>query len=239
MVIRKIVRIDEEKCNGCGVCVPSCAEGAIRVIDGKAKLVSEVYCDGLGACLGECPLDAISIEEREAPDFDEIEAMKYAARIESQRETVHACPSSRVLMFGGPKDQKNNQTQKNHTPSTLGNWPVQLGLVPPHAPFLKGSEILLAADCVPFAYPDFHSEFLEGKSLLIACPKLDDYDSHLNKLVQILQQAKPVGISVLRMEVPCCGGLTHLVYEASRMAGVTVPIDEITIGIRGEVLTRV
>lgn len=236
MTKRKIVKINEEICNGCGVCVPSCAEGAIQIIEGKARLVSEIYCDGLGACLGECPLGAIEIEEREAPDFDEIAAMKHVALIESRKEPVHACPSARLLSFATSDAAGNAGNHKTQQPSNLSNWPVQLTLVPPQAPFLKGSDILLAADCAPFAYPDFHRDFLGGKSLLIACPKLDDYESHLRKMTQILQQAKPNSISILRMEVPCCGGLTHLVSQACRMAGVTVPIKEITIGIKGQVL---
>jgi Pyruvate/2-oxoacid:ferredoxin oxidoreductase delta subunit len=237
MPVRKIVRIDEEKCNGCGDCVPSCAEGAIQIIEGKAKLVSETYCDGLGACLGECPMDAITIEEREAPEFDEIAAMKHAARAEA-KPPVHACPSMRLMSFDNlaPVEEKRvDETNK----SALSHWPVQLTLVPPHAPFLKQSDIVLAADCVPFAYPDFHRDFLKGKSLLIACPKLDDYEAHLNKLAQIFQQAQPRSVTVLRMEVPCCGGLTHLAEQAARAACVDLPIREVTIGVRGKVLASV
>jgi Pyruvate/2-oxoacid:ferredoxin oxidoreductase delta subunit len=237
MVVRKIIRIDEEKCNGCGVCVPSCVEGAIQIIDGKARLVSETYCDGLGACLGECPLDAITIEEREAPEFDEIAAMKHAARA-GTKEPVHACPSTRLMSFGHHAGVAENPAEKRR-PSMLTNWPVQLTLVPPNAPFLKNSDLLLAADCVPFAYPDFHREFLVGKALLIACPKLDDYEAHLYKLTQVFKQAQPRSVTVLRMEVPCCGGLTHLASQAARDAGVDLRITEVTIGVRGEVLTPV
>jgi Fe-S-cluster-containing hydrogenase component 2 len=234
MPIRKIIRVDEEKCNGCGECVPSCVEGAIQIIDGKARLVSETYCDGLGACLGECPMDAITIEEREAPEFDEIEAMKHAAR-GKVKHPVHSCPSTRMMVFDRPAGHKEKPVEEAQR-STLSNWPVQLTLVPPHAPFLRGADILLAADCVPFAYPNFHRDFLQSKALLIACPKLDDYDAHLEKLTQVFRMAHPRSVMVLRMEVPCCGGLTNLARQASLNSGVNIPIQETTIGVRGEVL---
>lgn len=242
MPIRKIVCIDEEKCNGCGDCVPSCAEGAIQVIDGKARLISETYCDGLGACLGECPMNAITIEEREAPEFDEISAMKHLARNQSTNPS-HTCPSSRLMSFNNllSSEEKcvKNQSDLKTQQSALENWPVQLTLVPPHAPFLKCSDILLAADCVPFAYPDFHRDFLKDKALLIACPKLDDYDAHLARITQIFKQAKPKSVTVLRMEVPCCGGLTHMVKQAASSAGVFAPVTEMTIGIRGQIIGTV
>jgi Fe-S-cluster-containing hydrogenase component 2 len=237
MPIRKIIQIDEEKCNGCGDCVPSCVEGAIQIIDGKAKLVSETYCDGLGACLGKCPMDAITIEEREAPEFDEIAALKHAAK-KAPAPPAHACPSMRLMSFESRVPVEEKAVAKSEQ-SALGHWPVQLTLVPPHAPFLHHSDILLAADCVPFAYPDFHRDFLKGKSLLIACPKLDDYETHLYKLTQIFRQAQPKSVTVLRMEVPCCGGLTHLAEQAARAAGAGLPINEITIGLRGQVLASV
>jgi Pyruvate/2-oxoacid:ferredoxin oxidoreductase delta subunit len=237
MPVRKLIKIDEEKCNGCGECVPSCIEGAIQVVDGKARLVSETYCDGLGACLGECPMDAITIEEREAPEFDEIAAMTHAAQAKV-KEPVHACPSTRLMSFGRHPAVEETPTEKTRL-SMLANWPVQLTLVPPHAPFLKGSDLLLAADCVPFVYPDFHRAFLTGKALLIACPKLDDYEAHLHKLTQIFKQARPRSVTVLRMEVPCCGGLTHLVSQAARDAGIEISVKEVTIGVRGDVLTPV
>ena len=237
MAVRKIIKIDEDKCNGCGECVPSCVEGAIRVIDGKARLVSETYCDGLGACLSECPMDAITIEEREAPEFDEIAAMKHAAKAPA-KPPVHACPSMRLMSFEDRAQIEEQPVEESRKPE-LSHWPVQLTLVPPHAPFLKNSDIVLAADCVPFAYPDFHRDFLKGKGLLIACPKLDDYEAHLQKLTQIFRQAQPRSVTVIRMEVPCCGGLTHLAEQAARNAGVDLPISEVTIGVRGQVLASV
>jgi len=237
MPVRKIVRIDEDKCNGCGACVPSCVEGAIQIIDGKARLVSETYCDGLGACLGDCPMDAITIEEREAPEFDEIAAMKHAAKSPA-KEPVHACPSARLMSFESPIHNVRRPVASVQE-SALSHWPVQLTLVPPHAPFLKGADVVLAADCVPFAYPEFHRDFLKDKSLLIACPKLDDYEAHLYKLTQIFKQAQPKSVTVLRMEVPCCGGLTNLASQAARSGGIELPISEVTIGVRGKVLASV
>jgi len=250
MPVRKIIKIDEEKCNGCGDCVPSCVEGAIQVIDGKARLVSETYCDGLGACLGECPMDAITIEEREAPEFSELEATKHFASVRDEPvepparhsiippPPVHACPSTRMMSFDRRKGIAERPVAHKQT-SALANWPVQLTLVPPQAPFLRGADILLAADCVPFAYPDFHRDLLQGKVLLIACPKLDDYEAHLEKLTQIFRIARPRSVTVIRMEVPCCGGLNNLARQASIASGVRIPIEETTIGVRGQVLTSV
>jgi Pyruvate/2-oxoacid:ferredoxin oxidoreductase delta subunit len=236
MPLRKIVKIDEAKCNGCGECVPSCVEGAIQIIEGKARLVSETYCDGLGACLGRCPMDAITIERREAPQFDETAATNHVTQ-SNVKHPVHSCPSTRMVSFDRESAEKTPAVRTNQ--STLSNWPVQLTLVPAHAPFLKGADILLAADCVPFAYPDFHQDFLEGKALLIACPKLDDYEAHLEKLTQIFSVSRPHSVTILRMEVPCCGGLTNLARQASLESGVSVPIQEITIGVRGQVLASV
>ena len=242
MPVRKIVKFDEDKCNGCGLCVPSCAEGAIQIIDGKAKLVSDTFCDGLGACLGECPMDAIIIEEREAPEFDEDAAMAHVAATRPEtkhRPAPHACPSVRMMAFDEEPEEATSPSGGAPQPSALTNWPVQLTLVPPHAPFLKNADILLAADCAPFAYPDFHRDFLKGKALLIACPKLDDTESYLHKLAQIIRQARPASITVLRMEVPCCGGLTWLVRQAIVNAGLDVPVEEVTVGVQGGVLSRV
>jgi Pyruvate/2-oxoacid:ferredoxin oxidoreductase delta subunit len=236
MSVRKIVCFDEDKCNGCGECVPSCAEGAIQIIDGKARLVSDTFCDGLGACLGECPMDAITIEEREAPEFDEIAAMRHVAAAEKPRAVPLGCPSARLMSFGESSPPHTGNKESQH--SSLNNWPVQLTLVPPHAPFLKNADILLAADCVPFAYPDFHRDFLSGKVLLIACPKLDEFEPYLHKMAQILQQAQPASITILRMEVPCCGGLTHLVKQAVQTSGIKVEVKEITVGVQGKVLAE-
>lgn len=230
--MRKIIKIDEDKCNGCGACAPSCAEGAIKIIDGKAKLVSEVYCDGLGACLGECPQGALTIEEREAADFDEHEVERHLSRERAEQQLPCGCPSTRVAQFEpAPAAARAAAPER----SQLGQWPVQLTLVPANAPFLRGADVLLAADCVPFAYPAFHQEFLRGRALLIACPKLDDFPAHLAKLVEVLRQARPKSITVVHMEVPCCSGLTHMAQQAIRMSGIQVPLEDVTVGIRGQV----
>jgi Pyruvate/2-oxoacid:ferredoxin oxidoreductase delta subunit len=250
---RKIVRIDEEKCNGCGLCVPSCAEGALRIVDGKARLVSEKYCDGLGACLGECPRGAITIEEREAEEFDEkaVEEMKAAARTTNQTAGPHSggpgvtgaplacgCPGSavRVIERNGTGASRHGDDRGDAPApevSELRQWPVQLSLVPPGAPYLKGADILIAADCVPFAFPGFHRRFLKGRAVLVGCPKLDNVDAYLAKLAEIIARAVPRALTVLHMEVPCCFGLTRLVTEAVRRSGVAVPVLDITVGVEG------
>lgn len=244
MVRRKIVQIDEEKCDGCGLCVPSCAEGAIQVIDGKARLVSDVYCDGLGACLGHCPQDAIRIEERDAEEFDEQAAHRHVETLKSSSSThSHSgCPGAAVqnLLNVLPSSQRprrsSAQEETAESPvSALGNWPVQLHLVPPHAPFLHEADLLLVADCVPFAYADFHRRFLRGKPVVIGCPKLDDAPAYVEKLAAILRQASIRSLTVVHMEVPCCMGLMRIAEAAVARVGRSVPLEEVTISIRGEV----
>lgn len=234
---RKIVHIDEEKCNGCGLCTTACAEGALQIVDGKAKLISEKYCDGLGACLGECPQGAIIIEEREADAFDE-HAVEHHLKKKAHVETLPCgCPSTTISQFehSGP-----DAVVKEAVPqeSTLTHWPVQLTLVPPGAPFLRGADVVLASDCVPFAYAGFHQEFLEDHALLVACPKLDDFAAHQRKLVDILRQSGIKSLNVVRMEVPCCSGLTHMAKEAIRLSGRDIPLKETVIGIKGKVLAE-
>lgn len=237
---RKIVNIDEAKCNGCGECVPSCAEGAIQIIDGKAKLVSDVYCDGLGACLGTCPMDAITIEEREAEAFDEAEALAHVAKTaQSAPPSPSACPSggcpgslTRSLQ---PAPAESSAASSNAAPSQLMNWPVQLTLISPASPFLKEADLLLAADCAPCAMPDFHSRFLCGRPLLVACPKLDDASAHIDKLAAILKTASAKSVTILRMEVPCCAGLTQIAREAASRAGTRTRLVEAIVGIDGKI----
>ena len=254
-VLRKIVKIDEEKCNGCGVCVPACAEGALQIVNGKAKLISETYCDGLGACLGECPQGAITIEEREADEFDEVEVehhLHQRERIEEElpcgcpsatvtqfekEEVPFGCPSARVTRFDREEGTRVAPLETAHQPSMLGHWPVQLTLVPPSAPFLQGADLVLAADCVPFAYAGFHRDFLKDHALLVACPKLDDYQAHLRKLIEILRQSQVRSLSVVHMEVPCCSGLVHMAREAMRASGKEIPFREVTVGIRGDLMS--
>jgi len=233
-VLRKIIRIDEEKCNGCGVCVPACAEGALEIVGGKAKLISDKYCDGLGACLGECPQGAITIEEREAEEFDEV-AVKHHLDEEQHAtgELPCGCPSATVVEFerqavgGAP-------VAATYQPSMLNHWPVQLALVPPAAPFLQGADLVLAADCVPFAYAGFHQDFLRGHTLLVACPKLDDFQAHQRKLTDILRSSQVKSLSVVHMEVPCCSGLVHMAKQAMRLSGKDIHFEEVTVGTTGQ-----
>lgn len=231
MIKRKIVRIDEEKCDGCGLCVPACPEGAIQIIDGKARLVSETYCDGLGACLGDCPKGAITIEEREAEPFDE-EAVK--ARLQNHHHVAAACPSAQVLQFEKSGTEDSDAMDTVPVQSQLSQWPIQLTLVPPQAPYLNNADLLIAADCTPFAYPLFHQDLLKGKTILIGCPKLDDPQFYIEKLTQIFKLNNITSVTVAHMEVPCCFGLSYIVKEALSSAGRDIPIEDITIGIKGE-----
>lgn len=253
MAIREMVKIDEEKCNGCGLCVPSCAEGAIQIIDGKARLVADNLCDGLGACLGECPQGAISIEKREADAFEEqavAERLKTIGRVSESHDGSHSppsqsggCPSTRVQSFGGcPSAQVKTVAPPGNPaadvsgqrPSELRQWPVQLHLVPPTAPFLRDADVLIAADCVPFAYADFHKDLLKDKALLIACPKLDDGQAYIEKLSKMFAQAGIRSLTVAIMEVPCCSGLLSIVNRALQNAGVEMSPQVVTVGIGGQ-----
>lgn len=236
--IRKIVKIDEEKCNGCGLCVPACAEGAIQIVDGKAKLISEIYCDGLGACLGECPQGAITIEERAAQGFDEEATKLHLEQMASATEELPCgCSSATVTQFEQPEVTKDSRSEVMHQLPMLSHWPVQLTLVPPQAPFLQGANLVLAADCVPFAYAGFHQDFLKDHSLLVACPKLDDFQAHLKKLTDILRQSEVKSLTVVHMEVPCCFGMVHMAKQAIQLSGKDIPLKEITIGIKGDLKT--
>jgi len=234
-VIRKIVRIDEEKCDGCGVCVPSCVEGALQIVDGKAKLISEIYCDGLGACLGECPQGAITIEERAADEFDEEAVQHHSQEKEHAREELPCgCPSATVTQFEKQEATGTTPEAAVHQQSLLGHWPVQLTLVPPAAPFLQGADLVLAADCVPFAYANFHHDFLKDHALLVACPKLDDFAAHQKKLADILSHSEVKSLTVVHMEVPCCSGLVYMAKQAISASGKDIPFKEVTIGVRGD-----
>ena len=233
---RKIIKIDEEKCDGCGVCVPACVEGALQIVNGKAKLMSETYCDGLGACIGECPQGAIIIEEREAEDFDDEAARRHLEDKEEVTEKLPCgCSSATVVQFEGPESAAVACKDTIPCQSMLGHWPVQLTLVPPTAPFLQGTDLLLVADCVPFAYAGFHQDFLRDHALLVACPKLDDFQAHQMKLTQLLRQAEVKSLTVVHMEVPCCSGLAHMAKQAMQLSGKNIPLNEVTIGIRGNV----
>ncbi len=240
--LRKIIEIDENLCNGCGECVPNCAEGALRIIDGKARVISEIYCDGLGACLGHCPQGALKVIEREAEEFDE-HAVEELLRQNEKKEapiTIHAgCPGSRLHTFQSPCQEANKPVTHAKGASALTHWPVQIRLVPPTAPFLKGAHLLVAADCTAYSYPDFHGELLEGKALMIGCPKFDNAEEYMNKFVEIFKTAGIKKVTVVDMEVPCCSKLPLIVRKAMEISGKNIPMDEVVIGIRGEVLRKV
>ncbi|MCM0080951.1 4Fe-4S binding protein [Geomonas sp. Red32] len=242
-MIRKIVNIDQEKCNGCGLCVPSCAEGAIRIVDGKAQIAADNLCDGLGACLGDCPQDAITIIERDADEFDE-EAVEKHLHAEAAPQPKPApaphhaghggCPGSRVASFA-PAPSSAPAAAGASQPSQLAQWPVQLHLVPVSAPYFQDADLLITADCVPFAYADYHRDFLAGKAVVVGCPKLDDNNAYREKLTELFRVSAIKSITVLRMEVPCCGGIVMAARQALAASGKEIPFKEITIGIRGDV----
>lgn len=242
MAVRTIIQIDEDKCDGCGICVDSCAEGAIQIIDGKARLVSDSYCDGLGNCLADCPQDAITLIDREAEDYDEAAVERHLTD-RRQFKPIHSSPLPAMAGHGGGCPGMSLKSLPTAAPkavsgenrSQLGHWPVQLMLVPPGAPFLRQSHILLCADCVPFAVSDFHSRYLAGRSLLVGCPKLDDLAFYRDKLTAIFGEAQPQSITVLRMEVPCCGGIAQAAVEAARWSGTNAPVEIHTIGVRGDI----
>lgn len=242
---RKIIEIDENLCDGCGFCALGCAEGAIVIINGKAKLVADTYCDGLGACVGECPQGALKIIEREAEEFvhaDTLKHLKSQKECECQGETALpcGCPSTQIRIF--PTTRSCENTNKPVTQadcrSELSHWPVQIRLVPPNAPFLKGADLLVAADCTPFAYPRFHEDFLKGKTLLVGCPKLDDADAYVQKFTQIFREAPIKSITVVVMEVPCCQGLPVIIDKGLALAGKSIAMEKVTINSHGEIIRR-
>ncbi|VAW24030.1 Ferredoxin 3 fused to uncharacterized domain [hydrothermal vent metagenome] len=291
-MIREIVKIDEELCDGCGDCVPNCHEGALQIIDGKARLISELMCDGLGACLGHCPQGAITIEKREAEDYnekiviaqminsgkntvfahlihlqehDEIgylnQALEYikANRDEmpftieevhellhgsneevaqpAQAGTAHGCPGSAPVAFDASGFKMASGT--TDIPSALTQWPVQMHLINPVASYFNGADLLVAADCAAFSYGNFHNDFIKGRKMVIACPKLDQgKDIYIQKLTRLIDEAKVNTITTVIMEVPCCGGLSQMVNMAAQEASRKVPVKEVVISIRGEVLSE-
>jgi len=245
---RKIIRIDETRCNGCGRCVQACAEGAIALMDGKARLVSDSYCDGLGACIGDCPAGAITIEEREAADFDPEAVERRLASRGGTPFTRHghgptpadfACPGSAARSISvQPAPPRPPGPAGETIASRLGNWPVQLHLVPLSAPYLREARLLISADCVPFALPGFHSQLLEGRVLLVGCPKLDDTDAYLDKLAAIFETHAIRSVDVAYMEVPCCHGLVQVVREAVAASGRDIPLSLIQVSIQGVLRER-
>jgi len=242
-VMRKIIEIDDELCDGCGQCVPSCAEGTIQVVDGKARLVAEKYCDGLGACMGECPKGALTIVEREAEDFDEEAVEQYLSERPVEPEPIPmacGCPSNQIQTFipGAFSRDSTATDPQARTPSALGHWPVQINLIPANAPFLKGADLLIAADCVPVAYPDFHRDFLKGKVVMVGCPKFDDVEEYIRKFTEIFKTADIKSVTALVMEVPCCSALPVILKRAMDAAGKKIPLEQIVISTRGEILKR-
>ena len=249
-VVRKIIEIDEELCDGCGNCVPSCAEGALEIIDGKARVVADIYCDGLGACLGECPLDALKIVEREADEFDEEAVEEFLAKKKAEADAEPkimpmvsgGCPSAQMQTFktaaAVSADQPGTESNSQEAESALSHWPVQIMLVPPTAPFLKGADLLVLADCVPVAFPTLHQDFLQGKAVMMGCPKFDDAEHYIEKFAQICKVSGIKSITAVVMEVPCCSALPMIVKKGMELSGAHIPMEEVVISTRGKVLER-
>ncbi len=271
MATRKIIQIDEEKCNGCGLCVPNCAEGAIQIIDGKAKLVHDKYCDGLGACLGHCPEDALLIIEREAVEFDEeavevlLNSQGKSLKPQNSVQGHHAhhghqghghhehhghhahggggcCPGSKMMDFKTEKLEAETETVNSgdieiKIKPQLKQWPVQLKLVPVNAPYFENADLLVTADCVPFAYPNYHLDLLKNKAVVIGCPKLDDLEFYIDKLTNIIANNRLKSITVAYMEVPCCQGIVMAVDQAVKKANVSIEVNKVKIGVQGQKLS--
>ena len=244
-VKRKIIEIDEELCDGCGNCVTSCAEGALQIINGKARVVKDQFCDGLGACIGECPQGALKIVERVAEDFDEKAVEEYLKELEQKEKGEEnrtenlpcGCPFAEIKTF----TKANSSCESENIPSkitgsALGHWPVQIRLIPVNAPFLKDADILVTADCVPVAYPSFHSDFIKNRIVMLGCPKFDDTDSYVEKLTEIFRTADIKSVTVLIMEVPCCSGLPGILKRAMDMAKVNIPMKQIVISSSGKIV---
>jgi ferredoxin len=246
MAKRTIIEIDEDKCTGCGACVTKCAEGALKIVDGKAKVVSDVFCDGFGVCIGECPEGALRIVEREAPGFDPGATEEHLSRLKKMSEKKPigdepcGCQSSNpmILTASSAKPGHGHSEARDDLPPKLTNWPVQWRLVTPAMPFFKDKDVLLSADCVPFAFRDFHGKFLTGKPVIIGCPKLDEQTAYLEKLTDILRDATPRSLDIVIMEVPCCFGLKKLVDEAVRRSGKSVPVRTTAAGIKGNIVRK-
>ncbi len=245
---RKIIEIDPELCDGCGQCVPSCAEGAIQVVDGKAQLVAEKYCDGLGACLGECPTGALKVIEREAEDFDPAAVEEYLKATGQASDHAPApepplaggCPAAQLQTFGpaAAAPAPGEAGRAAGPASALTHWPIKIRLVPPSAPFLKQADLLVMADCVPVSYPNVHADLLPGKVVLIGCPKFDDIQEYIDRFTEIFRAADIHSVTTVIMEVPCCTGLAYIVDKAMAAAGKRIPHEQVVIGTRGQILSR-
>lgn len=244
-VERKIIEIDEDLCTGCGQCIMQCAEGALEIVDGKAKIVSDKFCDGLGACLGECPTGALKIIKREADDFDEKAVEEHLTTLKkadkpSEESAACGCPSATMQSFSRPMPyiSVSEPVAHENQSSELTHWPVQIRLVPPNAPFLKNADLLVAADCTPIAYRSFHKDFLEGRVIMVGCPKFDDAAAYVDKFAELFSQSSVKSVTVVVMEVPCCQGLPLMVKRGMDMAGKNVPMDLAIVSVRGEILKK-
>lgn len=252
--VRNIIQIDEELCDGCGQCVPDCAEGSLKIIDGKAKLIADKLCDGLGACLGSCPTGALKVIKREADEFDEEAVEKY---LEEEKKKTMApktptmdcgCASTHIQSFkpatpaGGSSCQSANIPTKipvdKSGESALTHWPVQIRLIPAHAPFLQNADLLVAADCTAVAARNFQEKYLEGKTVMMGCPKFDDAESYVQRFAEIISTCNLKSLTILIMEVPCCSAMNVIIRKAIEKAGKSVPVEQITISTRGEEISR-
>lgn len=238
-MIRKIIKIDEEKCNGCGICVSACHEGAIGMVNGKAKLMRDDYCDGLGDCLPGCPVNAISFEEREAAEYDEaaVKANMVAKKAEPAPSVHFGCPGmhSKTIERKTEKHESHEIRETREIESQLNQWPVQIKLVPINAPYFNNANLLIAADCTAYSYGDFHNKFMKNKITLIGCPKLDEGD-YADKLTAILENNDIKSLTVVRMQVPCCGGIVNAVKKALLQSGKLIPWNIVTISTNGEII---
>jgi ferredoxin len=234
MAIRNIINIDEEKCDGCGQCIVDCAEAALQIVNGKARLVKEIYCDGLGACLGSCPTGALTIVQRESETFDEAATEEHMKEVRRDIDGPCGCPGTKSVDF----TEKTAKGAVAETKPELTNWPVQLKLIATAAPYLNGADLLLAADCTAFSTINFHSRFIKGKKLVIACPKLDDAQFYYEKLGEIFSENSIRSVTVVRMEVPCCGGLAYVAKKALETSKRDIPYSEVVIGIKGDILSE-
>lgn len=245
MAVREVIRIDRDKCTGCGQCVNACVGGALELIEGKATVTREDYCDGLGVCVGECPVGALTIEQRDAEEYSTPAAgVHHSHRHHSPDKAHHggACPGSQAVNLGGCPGKRelslkadDSTSDDKGSPSALSQWPIQLHLIRPDSPQFQGEDILVAASCTAFSCGGFHPQFLKGKKLIIACPKLDDKTGYLEKLTAIFAHGNPRSVSVLRMEVPCCSGLSQMVQVARAHAGSEITIKDTVITLQGEV----